>query len=160
MKELELKLEAIIKSLDYELEYTEYVNEFNQNIYRVVIDKQDKCISTEDCEYISRKIEETVDNNFKGEYMLEVSSAGLERKIKNLKLYKKYINRDIRVKLYKSTNILSDLKLKEFDAKLLEVVNDDKVKLSIKVNNIDIKFDMNIKDIASANTIYNFGEEK
>jgi len=91
------------------------------------------------------------------EYILEVSSAGMERQLKNLKLYKKYIGYDIFVRLFKKTDILKDVKLKEFEAKLINL-DEEQNKITVKMNisNIDITFNVNIKEIASAHTVFDF----
>ena len=61
---------------------------------RVVIDKVGEAMWVEDCEKVSRAIEDIVDKNINQEYVLEVSSPGLERQLKNIKLYKKYIRKE------------------------------------------------------------------
>ena len=83
-------IEPIIQNLGFELEYVEFVKEGSNNVLRVVIDKNGEKLWVDDCETVSRAIEDVVDKNISQEYVLEVSSAGLERQLKNLKLYKKY----------------------------------------------------------------------
>ncbi|MEG1705112.1 MAG: hypothetical protein RR290_00870 [Clostridia bacterium] len=159
LEEIENNIKVDINELGFEIEYIEYVNELNNNIFRVALDKLEGIIDIEDCEKVSRKIEDKIDNLMKQdkEYILEVTSAGLERQLKNLKLYKKYIGREICFKLFKKTDILKDVKLKEFDAILVNVDEvKNFVKLKTKISNIDITFDLDIKDIASAHTTFDF----
>jgi len=142
-----------IKALGYELEYVESVREGQNNILRVVIDKNDGVLTTEDCETVSRNIEDKVDNLVKLEegYILEVSSPGLERVLKNVKLYRKYIGKDILVKLYKKLD-----GTKELTGRLLSVSEDDTtIEIEINGNVLSLK----LAEIASANTIYNFEKE-
>lgn len=159
INEIEKIVEIEIADLGFDVEYVEYVNEFNNNILRVVIDKIDGKIDINDCENISRKIEDKIDKVMKEnkEYILEVSSAGMERQLKNLKLYRKYIGHDIFVKLFKKTDIMKDVKLKEFDAKLINL-DEEQNKITVKKNisNIDVTFNIEIKDIASAHTIFDY----
>ena|GEM_PF-2040732 len=159
MNEIENVVDNDIKDLGFAIEYVEYVNELNSSILRVVIDKIEGKVDIEDCQNISRKIEENIDTLMKEdkEYILEVSSAGMERQLKNLKLYKKYIGYDIFVRLFKKTDILKDVKLKEFEAKLVSV-DEEQNKITVKMNisNIDITFNVNIKDIGSAHTVFDF----
>jgi len=142
-----------IEALGYELEYVESVKEGQNNILRVVIDKPSGLLTTEDCEKVSRKIEDKVDGLVKMEdgYILEVSSPGLERTLKNIKLYRKYIGKEILVKLYKKLD-----GTKELTGKLVGVSDDDSaIELETNGNVISLK----LAEIASANTIYNFEKE-
>lgn len=145
---VESAIEDIIVSLGLELEYTELVKEGENNIYRVVVDKPEDKVSIDDCEALSRAIEDTVDKlvNVKDGYVLEVSSAGLERKLVNLKLYKKYIGYEVKMKLFKKIN-----SAKELQGKLVDVKND-----IIVLNIDDSDVEINIKDIAHANTVFDF----
>lgn len=159
INEIEKSIEKDVIELGFDIEYVEYVNEMGNNILRVVIDKIDGNIDVDDCENVSRKIEDKIDNLMKQdkEYILELSSAGLEKQLKNIKLYKKYIGSEIQIKLYKKTDILKDVKLKEFDAKLISV-NEDENKITLKKNisNVDITFNIDIKDVASAHTVFDY----
>ena len=85
MNEIENVVDNDIKDLGFAIEYVEYVNELNSSILRVVIDKIEGKVDIEDCQNISRKIEENIDTLMKEdkEYILEVSSAGMERQLKN-----------------------------------------------------------------------------
>ena len=148
---IEAKIVEDIETLGYELEYTEYVKEGESKIYRVVIDKPGESLTTDDCEIISRKIEDTVDSLMAKDeaYVLEVSSPGLERALKNNKLYKKYIGNNVRIKLYKKV-----LDTKELVGTLVESEEDYIVLL---VENEQVKIER--ENIACGNTVYEFWEE-
>ena len=145
---VESSIESVITSLGLELEYTELVKEGGNNIYRIVLDKACSKVSIDDCENVSRSVEDIVDKfvNIKDGYVLEVSSAGLERKLVNLNLYKKYVGSEVRIKLFKKIN-----DSKELQGILKQVENDIIV---ISVNNDDIE--INIKEIAAGNTVFDF----
>lgn len=145
---IEKIVEDKIKKDGFELEYIEFVKEGNNNILRVVVDKKNSSVSIDDCEKISREIEDEIDKNIKSEYILEVSSAGLERQLKNIKLYQKYIGNNIYIKLYKKQN-----DKKEITGILKDV---DNVNNNIIVNEDDEDVLLNIKDIAVAHTVYDF----
>lgn len=159
INEIEKVIQDDITKLGFLIEYIEYVNETGNNILRVVVDKVDGKVDIDDCENISRTIEEKIDKLMKAdkEYILEVSSAGMERQLKNIKLYNKYVGYDILIKLYKKTDILKDVKLKEFEAKLISV-NEEENKITVKKNisNIDVTFNIEIKDIALAHTVFDY----
>lgn len=152
MSQLTDKVEnAILQNiidLGLELEYTEYVKEGGNNIYRIVVDKPQGNVAVDDCEALSRNVEDIVDKyvNVKDGYVLEVSSAGLERQLKNVRLYNKYIGYEIKVKLFSKVN-----NEKEYQGKLVKV-NDDSI--VIEVQNEEILIDL--KNIAHANTVYDF----
>ena len=145
---IESKIKKDVEELGYEIEYTEYVKEGENKIFRVVIDKVGASLTTDDCEIVSRKIENTVDGFMAKDeaYVLEVSSPGLERALKNNKLYKKYIGNNIRIKLY--TKIEDS---KELEGTLLES-EDEYIVLLIEEKKIKIERE----NIACGNTVYEF----
>ena len=132
---LEEKIETSIKEkvnfLGFEIEYVENVNEAGNNIIRIVLDKDTGSVSIDDCE------------------KLEVSSPGLERQLKNIKLYKKYEGKEVFIKLFKKID-----DLKEFTG-ILEEVNTQDNTIIVKLEN-DEKLTLNIEQISSAHTTYDF----
>lgn len=146
--DVEKAISGYVTDLGMSLEYTELVKEGGNSIYRIVVDKPDSKVSIDDCEALSRAVEDIVDKYVKVKegYVLEVSSAGLERQLKNVRLYNKYIGYDIYVKLYKK---ISDLK--ELEGKLISVSDD-----SITIETNGEKICIELSNIAHANTIYNF----
>lgn len=145
---IESKIKDDVEALGYEIEYTEYVKEGENKIFRVVIDKVGKSLTTDDCEIVSRNIEDTVDSVMAKDeaYVLEVSSPGLERALKNNKLYKKYIGNNVRIKLYKKVE-----DSKELVGTLLESQEDY---ILLMVDNKQIKVER--ENIACGNTVYEF----
>ena len=141
-------IEPIIQNLGFELEYVEFVKEGSNNVLRVVIDKNGEKLWVDDCETVSRAIEDVVDKNISQEYVLEVSSAGLERQLKNLKLYKKYTGKEIHIKLFKKQN-----DLKEFNA-VIKAVNEEEQSVIVEVDKKEIE--IQLKDIATAYPTYDF----
>lgn len=131
-----------------QLEYVELIKEGAENILRIVVDKPDDKISVEDCEKLSRQVEDKVDEMVKVEngYILEVSSAGLEREIKNIELFNKYKGSKIKVKLYNKVE-----GLKEFEG-ILDSVSDSNINVVVEGKNIEIE----MKNIAAAKTVYDF----
>lgn len=155
-KKIDVAVEALIKedvaSLGLEIEYVEYVKEGGVNILRIVVDKPGDRVDIEDCEKLSRaidqKIEEKVD--IKGEYTLEVASPGIERAIKKDSLYKKYINEEMRFSLYKQVNGKKIIigKIKELNEDNIIVISENE------------EYNIEKTNIASANTYYDFGDSK
>lgn len=135
-----------IEEEEFEIEYVEFVKEGDNNILRVVIDNPNGNVAIDDCEKISRKIEDDIDKNIDKEYVLEVSSAGLERQLKNIKLFEKYIGSEVYVKLYKKLDDKKEI------TGILKSVNDN----NIVIESWEKEYIFNIKDIAVAHTIYDF----
>lgn len=91
----------IAKELSLELYYVEYVKENGQFYLRIYIDKEDGGVSLTDCENLSRRISEVLDDKdpIKDPYYLEVSSPGLNRALHTDEHYKKFIGREVLIKL-------------------------------------------------------------
>ena len=98
---LEALLEPTVCANGCQLYDIEYLKEGRDRILRLYIDKEDG-IDIEDCERISRAVEVVLDENdpIMGEYRLQVSSPGVERKIKRPEHYTKYIGHKMEVKLF------------------------------------------------------------
>lgn len=145
------KIFPMIQELGFEIEYVEFVKEGQNQILRVVLDKTNATVSIDDCELVSRAIEEVVDGLITKEYVLEVSSPGLERQLKNMKLFKKYVGHEIMVKLFQK---------KEFGKELtgiLKKVEENESNIVLECNGKDII--INKQEIATAHTIYDFKED-
>lgn len=148
-EKIETSIEEKVKSLGFEIEYVENVNEAGNNIIRIVLDKDTGSVSIDDCEKVSRAIEDTIDKMISKEYVLEVSSPGLERQLKNIKLYKKYEGKEVFIKLFKKID-----NLKEFTG-ILEEVNTQDNTIIVRLENEE-KLTLNIEQISSAHTTYDF----
>lgn len=97
------------------------------------LDKEDG-VGIDDCETFSRAFELVMDKEdpIEGNYMLEVSSPGVDRKLVKDREFLYYIGREVDVKLYKAldglkefTGILTDYKDKtafiEYEDKILKI---------------------------------------
>ena len=76
----------------------------NQTL-RIYIDKIEG-ISVEDCEKVSKHVSKVLDaeNDFSENYMLEVSSPGLDRKFFYKEQYKEYLNESLKVTFFDTQN--------------------------------------------------------
>jgi ribosome maturation factor RimP len=102
----------------YELVDVEYKKEGSNWYLRIFIDKEGG-ITIEDCENVSRELDETLDEKLIPEaYILEVSSPGLDRPLKKDADFEKYKGKIVDIKLYKSID-----KQKEFQGELLGLEN-------------------------------------
>ena len=149
-EELENSIENIAKNNGFDIEYIEFVKEANGNVFRIVLDKENGVVSVDDCELISKEVEDIVDKKISDEYVLEVSSPGLERQLKNIRLYKKYIGKEIYFKMYKK---------QEFGKEIVATLkNVDEEEKSIVVDYLEKEYKIKIDDIASAHTTYDFSK--
>ena len=76
----------------------------NQTL-RIYIDKNEG-ISVDDCEKVSKHVSKVLDaeNDFSENYMLEVSSPGLDRKFFYKEQYKEYLNESLKVTFFDTQN--------------------------------------------------------
>ena len=93
-------LEPILDADGIELVDVEYVRERNW-ILRIFIDKEGG-VDLADCQSISEKAGEILDEKdiIPDNYMLEVSSPGLDRVLKKDKDFRRYAGSDVDVKLF------------------------------------------------------------
>ena len=123
-KDIEAKTEAllmpILDEFGFELWDVEYVKEGSEYYLRAYIDKEGG-ITIDDCVDVSRKLSDKLDEDdfIDSEYILEVSSPGLERTLKSDRDFSKSIGRDTDIKLYKPID-----KVKEFEGILKAFDND------------------------------------
>ncbi len=129
-EEYEAKTEQLIMPIlqanNFELYDVEYVKEVGTWYLRVYIDKEGG-ITVEDCELVSRAMNEILDakDYIPDAYIFEVSSPGLGRQLKKDKHLAKSIGEEVEIKTFKAIN-----KRKDFDGILYDF---DKDKLIIEL---------------------------
>lgn len=133
IKELKENLKRDLKSLGYEL-YDVYF-EKKDSILHVIVDKQ---MDLKEVEELSKKVSSIMDlyDSDMDEYLLDVSSVGIEREIKDKEELKKAVGSYIYVKTKE---------LKQY-GDLLEF-KDDVLSLETKDKNITKKVNINYDDI-------------
>ena len=82
-----------------------FVKEGPEYYLRVYIDKEDG-VGIDDCETVSRLLSDELDrvDPIDQAYILEVSSAGMDRKLKTNEHFMRYIGHEIDIKLYAPIN--------------------------------------------------------
>lgn len=100
----------VIEANNLELVDIEYVKEKDNYYLKIFIDKEGG-IFVDDCELVSRAIDPELDkqNFIKDEYILEVSSPGLDRKLRRDSEFVKYAGRLVDIKLYKKIDGVKEL---------------------------------------------------
>ena len=91
--------EPIIKELDLDLVDIEYLPQKGRGIVRITIDK-DNGVTLDDCTKVSREVGYILEikDLFSHPYHLEVSSPGLERPLKTLGDFEKFLGRKVSFK--------------------------------------------------------------
>ncbi|HEC1547766.1 ribosome maturation factor RimP [Campylobacter upsaliensis] len=93
-----MNLKALCKEAGVELYDSELVSENGKKIYRIYIMKEGG-VSLEDCTRLSEILSPIFDVEppVSGEYFLEVSSAGLERKLSTLEHFEKSVGEMLKI---------------------------------------------------------------
>ena len=149
MAKIEEKVEQLVKDpiekLGYSLYDVEYVKEGPEYYLRIYIDKESG-IDLNDCEKVSNEINEILDkaDYIKEQYYLEVSSPGIERKLRKDKHLEQNISKNVEIKLFKKDN---DVK-KEYTGKL-KAFNQEEI-----IIETDKEITIERKNIAQIKTIY------
>ena len=151
-KELEKIIEPVVSGLGYELYDVVYLKEGQDWFLRLYIDNE-KGIDLDDCEKVSNAVGEELDrvDPIEAAYLLEVSSCGLERHLREIKHFKAAINKNIEIKLYKTIN-----KNKVFSG-ILKEVTDAEIIICTDENTEEI---INLDNISNAKILYNWEESE
>lgn len=101
-KTVEKWASPIAQSLGLYVWDAEFKKEGADWFLRVYIDADGRSISTDDCEAVSRALEEILDREdpIEQAYFLEISSPGIERVLSRPEHFKKYVGHDVNVKLF------------------------------------------------------------
>lgn len=147
-EKVEILLQPIIEKEGYELYDVEYAKEGKNYFLRIFIDNE-KGIDLNDCEKVNDAITDILDeeNYIKEQYFLEVSSPGIERLLRKDKHLKKYIGKEINIKLFKKDENGN----KEYLG-ILYAFDE----ANIKIKKDDYQINIERKDISQIKTVYNW----
>lgn len=76
-------IEKKVRELGFELYKLEIKDSGNKLIVRVFIDRNDRFISIQDCVFVSRGLEKHLEELIPKTFLLEVSSPGADRELRN-----------------------------------------------------------------------------
>jgi ribosome maturation factor RimP len=129
-EQVEQQIQRIVESEGLELVHIDYHRQGRSFLLRVDIDKEGG-VNIDDCQMVSTQISTwlAVEDPIPGEFELQVSSPGLDRKFYQTSDYQKFIGRLVRVKTSKAIRGLHVIvgRLKEFDGTTV-VVTDEVMK--------------------------------
>jgi len=140
---MEDEISQIVESYGAKLYGTETIKEGKNTIFRVYVIKEGG-VELDICAEISRELSPFLDINppVSGSYYLEVSSPGIERKLKTKKHFEYSIGENVSIKLLDGTKVQGVLK---------EVV-DDKIKVETNFSVEEYK----LSDIKIARTYFDW----
>lgn len=150
-KELEGLLKPIVEELGYELYDIEYVKENQEWFVRLFIDNESG-IDLDDCEKVSEAVGEELDrvDPISTSYSLEVSSCGLERRLREPRHYEAAKGKQVTISLFKPID-----KKRNFEG-ILNDVKDEEIIITSDNKEIEIAF----ADISNAKILFNWEESK
>jgi ribosome maturation factor RimP len=123
---VEQQIQRIVESEGLELVHIDYRRQGRLFLLRVDIDKEGG-VNIDDCSLVSQQLSTWLDveDPIPGEYELQVSSPGLDRKFYKPSDYEKFIGRLVRVKTSKAIRGLHVIvgRLKEFDGTTVVVTD-------------------------------------
>ncbi|BDU49955.1 ribosome maturation factor RimP [Haliovirga abyssi] len=140
-------IEPITEEMKLELVDVEYVQDGSHLFIRVYIDK-DGGVDLDDCEKVSRAVEEKVDSIVKDKFFLEVSSPGLERPLKKEKDFSRFEGEKA---LIRTRQKIMDKR--KFEGRIKKYENGI-INLEVENEIIEIEF----KNVKKANLIFEFEE--
>ena len=136
-------VKPISDELNYEIYHVEYVKENGEYYLRIYIEKEGG-ITLSDCEALSRRVSDLMDEKdpIPEAYFLEVSSPGLNRALFTEAHYKRFVGREVMVKLTKAIEGKKSIKgiLKEVNEENIIVEADTLISIpkdKIKSANIE-----------------------
>lgn len=132
-KSVKQVIEPIINNLGYRIYDVIYEKEGKDNYLRIFIDK-DGIIDLNDCETVNNAINDILDEKdlIKNQYMLEVSSPGLERRIRDDKQLDENINKLIEVHTYVKINIDEIIEQEDSKKSAKQMINENESRKNSK----------------------------
>ena len=137
----------VVEGKELTLIDVEFKKEGSEKYLRIYIDKKDG-VSIDDCQAVNDAMNDILDreNPIDEKYIFEVSSAGLERKLKSDFEYEWYSGEEVEVKLYKA---LSGIKAY---TGILKGLSNGKVEIDVEGE--IVSFDKS--DVSYVKRVFNF----
>ena len=146
LNEFEKKIESHLKEMNLELADLEYVRDGGYNYLRVYVERLDGTTTRDDCIDFSREIDGIADDLIEEKFFLEVSTPGVERRLRKPKDFVRFLGERINVQA--KSNIDG---VKRFLGKLEKFENDTVFLLDDKLEKI---VEIPLSKLKKANLIY------
>ena len=140
-------IEPVLDELGFELVDTEYLSEHGKWVLRIYADGEGG-ITVDDCAKISKEISALIEARdiFQHEYVLEVSSPGLNRTLKRERDFQKVVGKKIKVKM------LHPVKDQKNFTGYLKAYKNGVLYIEIK----DKQVPLPLQEVKKANLVYEF----
>ena len=140
-------IEPILNEMGFELVDIEYLSEHGRWVLRIFVDSEDG-ITLDDCARVSNEIGDLIDVNdiFEHEYVLEVSSPGLNRPLKKEKDFLKAVGKKVKVKM------INPVKERRNFTGYLKAFQDGMLYIEVRNELISLP----LRDVKKANLVYEF----
>ena len=102
--EIEKTITSYLDEMNLELADLEYVSEGGYNYLRIYIERVDGVTNIEDCVSFSEKIDPLIEDFIKDKFFLEVSTPGIERRLRKERDFLRFKGKKIRLALKSKVN--------------------------------------------------------
>ena len=149
--------QEVVSELGYELVDIELTGNRSQQLIRVYVEKPGGILLA-DCVAVSRKLGERLDEKdvIENSYRLEISSPGIERPLRKIQDYERYVGYRVRIRLKgglkgkrKIAGKLDEVEVEENTVRIISK-NGEKISFSladIAKANLDVDWDMEFQDL-------------
>ena len=148
-RELLQKIQPLIENTLMRYDFipleVELVKESQRWFLRIFLYSYNKPVTLDDCEKVTRSLDTFLDELIPFKYNLEVSSPGLDRKLKSEKEYTIFAGKNIDIKI---KNPIDESNEKHFKAKLLGL--DEEKGVNIQKIDTGLEYFIPISEIVSA----------
>nr|WP_314532475.1 ribosome maturation factor RimP [uncultured Fusobacterium sp.] len=148
IEKLEKIVNPFVEEMNLSLVDIEYMQDGGYWYVRIFIENLNGDLSIEDCSKLSSKIEADVEELIEHKFFLEVSSPGIERPLKKIEDYVRFVGEKITLHL---KHKLEDKK--QFKA-TIKNVSGDSILFLIDKKEVEIKFN----EIRKANILFEFSD--
>lgn len=137
LKKIESRIEPIAEEMQLAIYDVLYIKEGGYNYLQVFIDHKFRKPTLDDCYNFSSQISDIVDEYIQDKYFLEVSTPGIDKRLRKVEHFVSCINEDVTIKT------ISNIELKKkFEGKL-KSVSDNKIKIFDNSLQKDVDIDIN-----------------
>ena len=140
-------IEPILDEMGFELVDIEYLSEHGRWVLRIYVDSEGG-VTVDDCARVSNEIGDLIEVNdiFEHEYVLEVSSPGLNRPLKKEKDFLKAVGKKVKVKM------INPVKERRNFTGYLKAFQDGMLYIEVRNELISLP----LRDVKKANLVYEF----
>lgn len=147
--------QEVVSELGYELVDIELTGNRSQHLIRVYVEKPGGILLA-DCVAVSRELGKRLDEKdvIENSYRLEISSPGIERPLRKIQDYERYVGYRVRIRLKGGLKGKRKIvgKLDEVEENIVRIISNNGEKISFSLAdiakaNLDVDWDMEFQDL-------------